>query len=338
MNIQEILYRTKASLEFTCFLANGFKESAMTILFVSDPIVGGEEGWRKAMAERLPDIPFKLSTEIYDKEEIEFVLCFRAQPGLFAGMRNLKAILATGAGVDGLFLDPDLPDVPIARIVDPWMADQMAAWTTYAVLHFFRRFGDYHKQQISAEWRELEPPQSAPPRVGFLGYGAIGSTVGKALGNFGFEVSAWTRGYRELPGVSHYHGMKALPEFMAKANFLVCLMPLTLETNGFLNKERLGLLPNPAYLINLARGQVAVTEDIIAALQCGRLAGAFLDVTDPEPLPADSPLWSMDNVRITPHCSGPTNPETAADQVAGNILRSLKGDRLENLIRRELGY
>lgn len=310
----------------------------MTILFVSDPVVGGEESWRAAMSERLPDIPFKLSTETYNKEEVEFVLCFRAQPGLFAGMKNLKAILATGAGVDGLFLDPDLPEVPIARIVDPWMADQMAAWTTYAVLHFFRRFGDYHAQQTKAEWHELEPWQAAPARVGFLGYGAIGATVGKALSNFGFEISAWTRSHRNLSGVTHFHGIDALPAFMARANFLVCLMPLTRETEGFLNEERLALLPNPAYLINLARGRIAVTEDVVAALKNGRLSGAFLDVSEPEPLPADSPLWGMNNVRITPHCSGPTNPSTAADQVAGNIVRVLKGDQLENLINRERGY
>ncbi len=91
MNIQEILYHTKVSLEFTCFLANGFKECAMTILFVSDPIVGGEEGWRKAMAERLPDIPFKLSTEIYDKEEIEFVLCFQSTARPFCGNEKPKS-------------------------------------------------------------------------------------------------------------------------------------------------------------------------------------------------------------------------------------------------------
>ena len=155
---------------------------------------------------------------------------------------------------------------------------------------------------------------------------------------FGFEISAWTRSHRNLSGVIHFHGIDALPAFMARANFLVCLMPLTRETEGFLNEERLALLPNPAYLINLARGRIAVTEDVVAALKNGRLSGAFLDVSEPEPLPADSPLWGMNNVRITPHCSGPTNPSTAADQVAGNIIRVLKGDQLENLINRELGY
>ena len=97
-------------------------------------------------------------------------------------------------------------------------------------------------------------------------------------------------------------------------------------------------MPEGAFLINLARGRHVVTDDLVAALQSGRLGGAFLDVTEPEPLPSDHPLWTMPNVRITPHCSGPTNAETAADQVAANLRRALAGEALENLVPRDRGY
>lgn len=310
----------------------------MAILFIDDPIVGGSAEWRAALEARAPDQEFRISPDIGDPADIEIALCFRATPGTFRGMPNLKAILATGAGVDGLFLDPDLPDVPIARIVDPWMADQMAGWTVYAVHHFYRRFGEYAELQEKGEWRELGDWRAAPPKAGLLGYGAIGAKVGETLAGFGFEIAAWTRGPREIPGVTHFHGASGFRPFLAQTHFLICLLPLTADTQGMLDQDAFEALPDPAYLINLARGGHVVTADMVAALESGRLAGAFLDVTDPEPLPADHPLWGMPNVRITPHCSGPTNAATAADQVAANVRRALAGEPLDNPVDRQRGY
>jgi len=310
----------------------------MTILFIADEVVGDGESWRDALAARLPDIPFRISPDIGDPEAVEIALCFRARPGTFKGMTNLKAILATGAGVDGLFEDPDLPDAPIARIVDPWMADQMAGWAVYAVHHFYRRFDAYAGQQARGEWRELGAWRAAPPKVGLLGYGAIGKRVGEALASLGFDIAAWTRGPRDTPGVNHFHGRDGLRPFLAESHFLICLLPLTDETRNVIDAAALAAMPKPAYLINLARGGHVVTDDLVAALEKGEVAGAFLDVTEPEPLPADHSLWRMPNVRITPHCSGPTNAETAADQVAANIRRALAGAPLENLVPRQRGY
>lgn len=310
----------------------------MAILFIADPVVGGAEEWRAAMSERLPEQEFRITPDIGDPAEIEIALCFRAEPGTFNGMSSLKAILATGAGVDGLFLDPDLPDVPIARIVDPWMADQMAGWAVYAVQHFYRRFGEYADLQNRAEWRELGNWRACPPQVGLLGYGAIGAKVGEALAALGFEVAAWTRGPRDIPGVAHHHGAEGMQAFLARTHFLICLLPLTAETEGVIDKDVLAALPEPAFLLNMARGGHVVTDDLTAALASGRLAGAFLDVTVPEPLPAEHPLWGMRNVRITPHCSGPTNAATAADQVAANVRRALAGEALANPVDRARGY
>jgi len=311
----------------------------MSIVFFADDIVGDGAAWRDALAERLPDQDFRIAPDIGDPAEVEFVLCFQAKAGAFQGMTNLKAILATGAGVDGLFAAGDLPDVPIARIVDPWMAEQMAGWATYAVQHFYRRFDAYAALQVRGEWRELSPFEAAPPKAGILGYGAIGRRVGEALAAQGFEIAAWTRRERAVEaGVALFHGAEGLKPFLARSHFLVCLLPLTTETAGILDAEKLSWLPEPGFLINLARGRHVVTEDLVAALRSGKLAGAFLDVTEPEPLPAEHPLWAMENVRITPHCSGPTNAATAADQVADNIRRALAGQPLQNLVEPGKGY
>ena len=314
----------------------------MTILFITDPVVGGAEKWRAALAKRLPDMPFR-STEDpdatdADPADVELVLCFRARPGAFRGMTRLRAILATGAGVDGLFEDPELPDVPIARIVDPWMARQMSGWATYAVQHFYRRFDVYGALQAAGRWDEQDEWQGAPPKVGLLGYGAIGQEIGETLRGLGFDVAAWTRGPRDLGRVAHYHGPDGLQTFLARTHFLINMLPLTPATTGVIDAGMLRRLPKPAFLINMARGRHVVTDDLVAALEAGALAGAFLDVTEPEPLPPGHPLWSMPNVRITPHCSGPTNAETAADQVADNIRRVLAGEPVENLVPRDRGY
>ena len=308
------------------------------IVFFADDIVGDGEDWRAAMAARLPETPFEIAPDISDRASVEYVLCFKATPGAFEGMTNLKAILATGAGVDGLLAASDLPDAPIARIVDPWMADQMAGWATYAVQHFYRRFDGYAALQEAGDWRELSPWRAAPPKVGLLGYGAIGAKVGDALIRQGFEVACWTRSERSIEGVESFSGSEGLPPFLARSHFLICLLPLTPETENIVDHRLMRHLPEPAYLINLARGRHVATDDLVDALNSGRLAGAFLDVTEPEPLPGDHPLWKMPNVRITPHCSGPTNAETAADQVAENILRASRGEPLLNLVPRERGY
>lgn len=310
----------------------------MTILFKSDPVVGGADAWREQLAKRLPDLPFRVWPDVGNPADIQFFLGFKAATGDFVGMTNLKAVLATGAGVDGIFLAEDLPDVAIARIIDPWMTEQMAQWALYAVLHFYRRFGDYQAQQADSNWNELDPWRAEMARVGMLGCGAIGQEIGRRLADTGFEVAGWTRSARDLGDITNFHGENGFAPFLARSNFLICLLPLTDDTRGLLNTAAFSHLPEEAYLINMARGRIVDTDDLVVALDGGRIKGAFLDVTEPEPLPEDHLLWRMPNVRITPHNSGNTNADTAADQVAENIRRALAGEPLVNVVERERGY
>lgn len=295
--------------------------------------------WRREIHARVPDIEFRVWPEVGDPEAVEFVLLFRAEPGLFARLPNLKAILATGAGVDGILAAPDLPrHLPIARIVDPWMTTAMGQWVVHAVLHLFRKMDAYAEQQRRGEWRELEEWTDAAPRVGILGCGEIGGFAGRALAGLGFEVAGWTRTPKDLGPIRNYAGDEALPDFLRRSEFLVCLLPLTPATEGILNARTFALLPQGGYLINAARGRHVVQPDLLAALDSGRLAGAFLDVTDPEPLPPDHPLWRHPKVTITPHVAGITNPYTAAAQVAENIRRVRAGERMLNLVDAAGGY
>jgi len=310
----------------------------MTILFKPDPVVGGAETWREQLAKRLPDVPFRVWPDVGDPSDIHFFLGFKAATGDFAGMTNLKAVLATGAGVDGIFLAEDLPEVAIARIIDPWMTEQMAQWALYAVLHFYRHFGDYQAQQFEGNWNELDPWRAAPPRVGMLGCGEIGQDIGRRFANIGFDVAGWTRSARDLGKIENFYGDNGFVPFLERSNFLICLLPLTEHTTGLLNAAAFSHLPEEAYLINMARGRIVNTDDLVEALDSRRIKGAFLDVTEPEPLPKDHPLWRMRNVRITPHNSGNTNANTAADQVAENIRRARDNQPLLNIVERGRGY
>ena len=307
------------------------------ILFRSG--AGDPERWREEVTARLPDVEWRAWPEVGDPKDIEVVLLFRAEPGFFGQFPNLKAILSTGAGIDGLFRDPGLPrHLPVSRIVDPQMTEQMVQWSTYAVLHFHRRFDEYRELQDRGEWLELDSPVAGPAVAGILGCGEIGSAVGRGLAAMGFEVRGWTRTPRDLGDIECFAGEGQLDAFLAGSHYLVCLLPLTEDTRGILNRDLFGRLPRGASVINLARGGHLAQEDLLAALEEGQIRGAALDVTEPEPLPSDHPLWRHPRVLITPHVSGITTPETAADQVAENIRRIRQGLPLVNAVDLSRGY
>jgi len=303
------------------------------------PGAGNPALWKREIARHLPDLEIRDWSDPGDPADIEFVLLFRGEPGALRRFPNLKAILSTGAGVDGIMADPDLPPgVPISRIVDPWMSIRMSQWVVHAVLHFARQMPGYEALQQRREWRELHEEHYEDRPVGILGCGAIGSMAGGILAQLGFAVTGWTRSPRDLGPLANAHGADGLPGFLRQSEFLVCLLPLTDETRGILNRETLALLPPGAFVINAARGGHIVAADLIEALDAGRLGGAFLDVTVPEPLPADDPLWRHPKVKLTPHVAGITNPLTATAQVCENIRRALAGEPLLNTVDRASGY
>ena len=298
---------------------------------------GDDERWKEELRRLMPDLEIRDWPDIGDPAEAEFVLLFRSAPGLFEGMAGLRAVLSAGAGVDG-FLG-DLPaGVPAARLVDPWMQTAMAAWAVHAVLHFARNMPAYAAQQARGVWRERFEAHFEPRRVGILGCGEIGRRTGGALADLGFRVSGWTRTPRDLGVLENLHGAAGLDALLAGSEFLVCLLPLTPETEGLLDAGRLARLPEGAFFVNASRGRVVVQRDLLAALDSGRLGGAWLDVVEPEPLPPGDPLWRHPRVRITPHVAGVTNPVTGAALVAENIRRARAGQPLTHPVDRNRGY
>ena len=141
-----------------------------------------------------------------------------------------------------------------------------------------------------------------------------------------------------MPGIDCFHGADGLEPFLNRTEILVCLLPLTAATAGILDERLFDALPDGAWLINVARGNHLVEDDLLAALASGRLAGATLDVFADEPLPASHPFWPHPAITITPHIAAISDPRSIAKQVAENITRLRDGRALINVVDPGAGY
>jgi len=267
--------------------------------------------------------------------EIDYLVAWQHPPGFLGRFPALKAIFWIGAGVDALLLDPELPDVPVVRMLDDSLSVGMAEFVAERVLHYHRMMPVYAEQQRQRVWRPLTPPLARDRRVGVLGLGQIGGACATTLAGLGFDVRGWSRSPRSLPGVRTFTG--PLPAFLEGCKILVCVLPLTPETRGVLNRETFNLLDG-AYLINVGRGGHLVEAELIPALDAGRLAGATLDVFETEPLPADHPFWSDPRIVVTPHAAAVTQPSTAGVGILANLRRALAGEPMRGVVDLDRGY
>jgi glyoxylate/hydroxypyruvate reductase A len=310
----------------------------MVVVLVT-PRVEEAQIWREGLARLLGDIEFRVFPDVGDPAQIDVALAWKAPHGVLAGFPNLKLICSLGMGVDHLLHDPALPaNVPIARLVDGNMVEQMSEYALYGILHFHRRFDVYGRLQAQQRWEELPLPHTALRRVGIMGIGEIGADCARKAAALGFPVRGWSRSPKSIAGVTCFSGGDQLPAFLRDTDILVSVLPLTDETQGIINARTLALLPRGAYFINVARGGLVCEEALLAALNSGQLEGSLLDVTAFEPLPQASPLWTHPKVLLTPHIAGLTNPETAVHPIAENIRRLSDGRSLLHLVERSRGY
>ena len=309
----------------------------MALLFIS--AVEDPEVWRAEFARVLPGDEFRVWPEAGDRAEIEFLLVWRPPLGAMKGFPNLKAILNMGAGVDYVLADPDLPrGVPLVRLVDRGLMQGMVEFVLHAVLHFHRNFHRYRAQQARKAWIDIPQILPGARRVGILGFGQLGQAAARHLVALGFPVAGWSRTRKRVPGVESFVGHGEFSKFLARTDILVCLVPLTQDTDGIVNSATLAQLPRGAYLVNAGRGGLAVEPDILAALETGQLAGAWLDVFRQEPLPPESPFWTHPNVIVTPHNAAVTQPGPAALELADNIRLIRSGLAPNGLVDRAREY
>ena len=295
--------------------------------------------WLTELQAALPDASLRVWQE-GDNEPADYAVVWKPPAAMLQNRPDLKAVFNLGAGVDAILqLGAALPaQVPIVRLDDAGMGVQMAEYVSHAVLRYFRRFDQLEAQQRSGQWRFLKAFEKEKFSIGILGLGVLGSRIVAALAPFGFPLQGWSRTQKDLAGVTCHSGADGLDRFLAASRVVVCVLPLTADTAGILNRDTLGKLPQGGYLINVARGAHLVEEDLLALVQSGHIAAATLDVFRQEPLPAEHPFWAEPRITITPHIAAVTLRGDSVRQIAAKIIRLEQGHTVEGVVDRARGY
>jgi glyoxylate/hydroxypyruvate reductase A len=269
----------------------------------------------------------------------DYALVWKPPPELLAELRRVKAVFNLGAGVDAVIGAPTLPpDVCLVRLEDAGMAEQMSEYVCHAVLRRYREFDAYAEQQRMGVWQPLRRASKGAFGVGILGLGVLGTAVATALAPFGFPLRGWSRTRKRIAGVATFSGASELDAFLSGACVLVCLLPLTRETQGLLDYATLSRLPRGAYVVNVSRGALIVDDDLLSLLDSGLLGGAMVDVFRDEPLPPEHRFWHHPRVALTPHISAVTLAEESVAQIADKIRRLEAGLPITGIVARDQGY
>lgn len=281
-----------------------------------------------AVQRRCPDIRMHRGSEVHPHgrlDHIEVVLGWRFPSGVAARLSSLRWVCSMAAGVEKLLVPELAPQVPVSRVVDPEQALGMAQFAVLMALRHARGLARYEAQQSQRAWTR-HPMPAARHRVLVLGAGEVGREVGRHLTALGFQVRHWRR------------DGTALGASLAEAEIVVNTLPLTPQTSGLLDAAAFAAMPRGGYLINIARGGHVIEGDLMAAVASRHLAGAALDVQQQEPLPAESPLWNVPGILVTPHIASQPSTEAVAEQFVAGLRCLLRGEPLPNLIDRERGY
>ncbi len=308
----------------------------MTLLFKCD--TSDSEPWLAALTKQMPEREVRVFPDVEPSGAIEYALVYQPPPGLLASLPNLKAVFSLWAGIDHMASDPELPPVPVIRMVERGMTASMTVHVVQQVLDIHAKAAMYRAQQAERHWEQGVVTAPWDQRVGILGLGSLGRDAAEKLAELRFDVAGWSRSPKQIEGIACYHGDAGLAKFLARTDILVCLLPLTAATDGILKAKHFAGLPRGASIVNCARGGHLVDADLLAALDTGQLGGAALDVFNEEPLPQDHPFWSHPKIVVTPHIAAVTMPETAVESVAANIERIENGEPPHGIVDFDRGY
>lgn len=291
--------------------------------------------------EACPGIDLRLGNDLGPLEDIEAAVCWFPPHGLLAQLPRLELVQSLAAGIDHLVDDAALPrEVPLCRVVDTTMTAGMNAYVCWAVVQQQRHMSAYVKSAAAAQWQEQPFVTPRRHRVGIAGLGNLGLACANSLATIGYDVRGWSRSAKAYlaEGVTAFHGDDQLDAFLSGCDTLVCLLPLTPQTHGFLNAELFSKLPRGAHLINVGRGDHLVEADLIAALASGQLRAATLDAFSVEPLPAEHPFWHDPRILVTPHIATRTDGLVIVQQTLDNLAALQRGERPRLQVDLARGY
>jgi len=218
------------------------------------------------------------------------------------------------------------------------MSVQMAEYVCHAVIRHFRELDGYEADMANGKWSFRKPRSRLDYPVGILGLGVLGERVAKTVAQFDFPVNGWSRSPKQVDAVQCFHGEAQLQDFLRASRIVVCLLPLTPETDSILNARTLACIRPGGYVINVARGAHVVDADLLAAIDNGHLAGATLDVFRVEPLPQGHAFWNHPKITITPHTSARTLRSESIAQIARKVAALQAGQPVAGTVNVERGY
>lgn len=297
-----------------------------------------DEALRRELLKFAPQADIRVGAEPGNPDDIEMLAVSTYYPGEALRYPNLKVIQKTGAGVNNILADDDLPEsIRVVRLQAGTSGGEMAEFALAYVLQEQRHMRQYHRQQAASHWFAYPPRRAEDTTLAVLGLGRIGQLVAQRFVDNGFRVIGWSRSPKQITGVKCYSGSDDLSTVVAAADYIVSVLPSTKETRGLFNRPLFNRFNSSALFINVGRGDLVVEKDLIAALDDEQFAGAVLDVMSTEPLPAESPLWLHPAVQLAPHVSGYHLGDAIAD-IAENYRRLRHGETLLNPVDRKLGY
>jgi len=315
------------------------KNKKINIVFYSewDPYLK----WKKILSvyniilHKWPDDFIK--NKIYPK--VEGALVWDPPFEMWSCFPKIKIIQSLGAGVDHIIKNNYPKDVNIIKLNDPNLSNQISEYVLMSVLMCYRKFFQYLINKNAKQWKQLKPINKSNFKITILGYGNIAKLVIKKLQLNNFQVNVWGNSKRKIKKINYYYGKDQLNQSLKNASCLICLLPLTAQTNNIIGLKEFKILNRESYFINVGRGDTVNENDLIYSLNNSILKGAILDVFKQEPLMKNNKLWHLNNIFISPHIAGITNPTNyAAKLLKENFIALYNNKKLKNLVNTNKGY
>ena len=296
------------------------------------------ESFAQFMCDKFADDEIRYYPDLQGANKITMLATDRLRPGLIKQLPNIRLVQKLGAGVDSMVFDPDLgKDVRIARLKHQDTADEMARFCLAYVLQDVHNLVYHSQHQAESQWRPIAPKKPRDVTVGVLGLGHIGGTTARLMQSMGFNVLGWSRTQREIENVHCFSGSDSVDKVLQSSDFVICILPSTVQTKDFFNYNRFTQMRPNATLINVGRGTLIVEQDLVSALDRNLLGHAVMDVFQNEPLAKHSPLWRHPKVTVTPHVSG-WDLLGGMNVIAQNYRRLQNNETLLNEVDRNAGY
>ena len=297
--------------------------------------------YKKALAKELEaqSLNYNIVEDISRSNEVNAIIyADDSDIADFSIFPDDTVIFSIFAGVEKTLLNKTIRQ-PLVRLIDPEMTECMAEW---CVAHVFRYHLDLDKfiKPEKKEWITCNKERLLANQVhiGILGLGTLGAATANKFKKLDFKVAGWSANEKRISGVNSLVGQDGLRKILSTSDYLILLLPLTERTKTIINSASLKFVKNGAVLINAGRGGLIEDNDLLKALDVGKISGCTLDVFNEEPLPQEHPFWLHENVTVTPHISAPTRLKSSIKSILANISRIKEGLQPIGLVEKERFY